>query len=100
MVKEERSFEAALKRLEELVSEMERGDLSLDSMLKKFEEGMRLAQLCSKKLEEAEKKIEILIKRAHGTFETRDFLSSEEGVSAEESIEEELEGDEEEEPLF
>lgn len=99
--KKEKSFEAALKRLEEIVSEMERGELSLDVMLKKFDEGMRLAQFCSKKLEEAEKKIEVLVKKDDGTFETRDFPSPEEAALNSEEGGESLTPDEEdEEPLF
>jgi exodeoxyribonuclease VII small subunit len=74
--KKEKSFEAALQRLEEIVSEMEQGELRLEAMLKKFDEGIRLAQFCSKKLEEAEKKIEVLIKREDGSFETEEFLPS------------------------
>ncbi len=106
--KKEKSFEAALKRLEEIVSEMEAGELSLDAMLKKFQEGMRLAQFCSRKLEEAEKKIEVLVKKEDGNFETRPFSSEEASLTGEEeedlSLEEEEEpqeeGDEKEEPLF
>jgi exodeoxyribonuclease VII small subunit len=95
--KKEKSFEAALKRLEAIVSEMERGDLSLDAMLKKFDEGMRLAQFCSRKLEEAEKKIEILLKKEDGSFETRELSPSEEMQPDGERPDE---GDEEEESLF
>jgi exodeoxyribonuclease VII small subunit len=107
--KKEKSFEAALKRLEAIVSEMERGDLSLDAMLKKFDEGMRLAQFCSRKLEEAEKKIEILLKKEDGSFETRGFLPSDAAVPREEDFEEGSSSEEQqrseqpaedEEPLF
>lgn len=97
--KEERSFEAALKRLEKIVSEMEGGDLSLDAMLKKFDEGMRLAQFCSRKLEEAEKKIEILVKKEDGSIETREFLPSAEDALGDESSKEDV-AEGEEEPLF
>lgn len=83
--KKEKSFEAALKRLEEIVSEMEGGELKLDAILKKFEEGMRLARFCSGKLEEAEKKIEILLKKEDGTVETREFLPSGEGELGDEN---------------
>lgn len=55
-------FEEAIKRLEEIVHTMERGDLSLEESLKAFEEGIKLVRLCTKKLEEAERKVEMLIK--------------------------------------
>ena len=64
--KEEPPFEDALARLEALVSELEAGRASLDESMKKFSEGMLLANLCTKKLAEAEKKIEILVKQAPG----------------------------------
>ncbi len=59
-------FEEALARLETLVGELEAGRSSLDESMKKFSEGMQLANLCSKKLAETEKKIEILVKQAPG----------------------------------
>lgn len=58
----ELSFEKALEKLEEIVEELEGGDLPLDEALKKYEEGVRLAVLCNKKLETAQKKVEILLK--------------------------------------
>jgi len=51
-------FEEALARLEKIVSEMESGDLQLDDMLKKFEEGRKLVQLCSAELESIRQRIE------------------------------------------
>ena len=59
----EADFETALKRLETIVSEMENGELSLDDCMKHFEEGSKLAGICGTKLEETEKKIEILVKK-------------------------------------
>lgn len=56
-------FEKALERLETIVRTMENGDLSLDQMMKDFEEGMALVKLCSAKLNEVERKIEILVKK-------------------------------------
>ncbi|PIU41425.1 MAG: exodeoxyribonuclease VII small subunit [Candidatus Omnitrophica bacterium CG07_land_8_20_14_0_80_42_15] len=58
----EQNFEKALSKLEKIVEELESGDLPLDEALKKYEEGVRLAGFCSKKLETAQKKVEILIK--------------------------------------
>lgn len=60
--KQELSFEKALERLESIVSNMESKKLSLDEMMKAYEEGKKLSNLCTKKLNEFEKKIEILVK--------------------------------------
>lgn len=59
-------FEDAMKRLEKIVQNLEGGDLPLEDALKAFEEGMRLAKFCSHKLEEAEKKVSILIQENNG----------------------------------
>jgi exodeoxyribonuclease VII small subunit len=59
---EKENFESALKRLEEIVQKLEEGNLSLDDSLKLFEEGIQLSRFCTKKLSEAEKKVEKLIK--------------------------------------
>jgi exodeoxyribonuclease VII small subunit len=67
------SFEQALQRLEELVADMEGGELPLEEALKKYEEGTRLVRFCSQKLNEAEKKIELLTKNAGGTVELKPF---------------------------
>ncbi len=69
----EMNFETALKKLEKIVSEMEKGEVHLDSMLKKFYEGMKLAEFCAKKLEEAEKKIEVLTKKEGGKIVSKKF---------------------------
>lgn len=63
---DEMTFEEALKRLEEIVARMEGGDLNLDESLKSFEEGVKLTRFCEKKLDEAEKKVEILMKDKGG----------------------------------
>jgi len=55
-------FEKAIERLEEIVHTLEEGSLSLEDSLNIFEEGVRLSQICMKRLDEAEKKIEILVK--------------------------------------
>lgn len=62
-------FEKSLKRLETLVEEMESGELSLEEMIKHFEEGSTLVTLCSKKLTEVEQKIEKLVKKGDGLAE-------------------------------
>jgi exodeoxyribonuclease VII small subunit len=56
-------FEEALGRLEDIVRKMEAGDMTLDESLKAFEEGIKLARLCSRKLDEAERRVEILLKQ-------------------------------------
>ena len=55
------SFEENMEKLEKIVTELEKGDLNLDASVKKFEEGIKVSKECSKMLEEAEKKITILI---------------------------------------
>jgi len=59
---EEIGFEKALSRLETIVEEMESGKLSLEDMMKRFEEGQALVKLCSGKLNQVERRIEILVK--------------------------------------
>jgi exodeoxyribonuclease VII small subunit len=63
---EELTFEQALEALETLVERLEKGELTLEESLKLYEEGIRLSRLCHGKLEEAEGKIEILLKDARG----------------------------------
>lgn len=56
-------FEESMKKLEKIVAEMEGGELDLDKSLAMFEEGVKLVQFCSAKLEETKKKVEILVKK-------------------------------------
>jgi exodeoxyribonuclease VII small subunit len=60
------TFETALKRLEEIVQALEKGELALDESLRLYEEGIELSRLCHAKLEEAEVKIALLLKDARG----------------------------------
>lgn len=69
----EKKFEASLARLEEIVKELEAGDLPLDLSLKLFEEGIKLSRLCNKRLEEAERRVEILLKDKNGSVISRPF---------------------------
>jgi exodeoxyribonuclease VII small subunit len=62
-------FEEALKKLEKIVDELEQGDLSLDEALKKYQDGIELSRLCSARLENAKKKIDVLAKNKKGDFE-------------------------------
>jgi exodeoxyribonuclease VII small subunit len=59
-------FEQAMARLEIIVTELEKGDLPLDDSLRIFEEGIRLSKTCLKMLEEAERKVEILVQEKDG----------------------------------
>lgn len=67
------SFEESLKRLETIVEQLEKGDQPLEASLKLFEEGVSLSGVCRKELDEAEGKVQTLIKRRDGTFETEPF---------------------------
>lgn len=60
------TFEAALKQLEEIVQKLEKGELPLEESLVLYEQGIRLSRLCHGKLEEAEGRIEVLMKSASG----------------------------------
>lgn len=68
-------FEISLKKLEDAVSRLESGELSLDDSLKVFEEGVRHASICSRKLNEAQKKVELLLKHKDGSFSREEFFS-------------------------
>ena len=70
MTDETPSFETALKQLEEIVQRLEKGELPLEESLKLYEEGIRLSRFCHAKLEEAEGKIELLMKNARGEIAT------------------------------
>ena len=59
-------FEKALERLESIVNQLEQGELSLDESLKIFEEGVKLSKTCLKMLDDAERKVEILVKDKDG----------------------------------
>lgn len=62
----EKTFEHAMQRLEKIVQDLEGGELCLEDALKAFEEGMGLAKFCSDKLEEAEKKVTLLVQESGG----------------------------------
>jgi exodeoxyribonuclease VII small subunit len=64
-------FEESLKKLEKIVEDLEKGDLSLDEALKKYQEGIELARLCAQRLENAKKKIDVLVKNKKGEFELK-----------------------------
>lgn len=66
-------LETSLQRLEAIVQKLEEGDLSLEDSLKSFEEGMGLVKKCEARLNEAQKKIEILMKDKDGKKIPKDF---------------------------
>ena len=67
-----KTFEAALSRLEQITEELESGDLSLDVSLKKFDEGIKLADFCNTRLAEARTKVDILLEK-DGQIEAEPF---------------------------
>ena len=73
---DEINFEEAMKKLEQITAELEKGDLSLDEAVKKFEEGIKLSKECNKILEDSEKRINILINN-DGKITEENFLPKE-----------------------
>jgi exodeoxyribonuclease VII small subunit len=71
-------FEKSLARLEEVVKRLENTELSLDEAMKLFEEGVKLSQDCQKQLEEAEGRVEILLKKADGKIVAQPFEAPDE----------------------
>lgn len=68
-----KTFESSMTELEEVVSKLEAGDVTLDESLKLFEQGIKLAKSCQKKLDEAEKKVKILTAGENGEMVEEDF---------------------------
>ncbi|MEW6733033.1 MAG: exodeoxyribonuclease VII small subunit [Acidobacteriota bacterium] len=66
-------FEASLAELEKIVAEMEAGDLPLQRMLELFERGVQLSRHCQQQLDEAERKVELLVKGPDGALATVPF---------------------------
>ena len=77
MAKKKEKFEEALQKLEAIVTQMEEGDLPLEETLKAFEEGVRLARFCASKLDEAERKVEKLMRDQAGKLQTTSFSEEE-----------------------
>ena len=69
----ETDFEKALSQMEGIVEKLESGELSLEESLKRFEEGMKLAQTLGKRLEDASRKVEILLKDPEGGSKREEF---------------------------
>ena len=68
-----KTFEGAVDQLEQIVKELETGDLPLEKAMKKFEEGIRLSKFCSKKLDETEKRITVLLENEKGNLVEEPF---------------------------
>jgi exodeoxyribonuclease VII small subunit len=68
------NFEQSLKKLETIVAQMERGEVSLEDSVKLFEEGSKLADQCKQQLADAEGKVEILIKQRNGAMKREPFV--------------------------
>ena len=71
---ENKSFEELMQNLENIVQELEKGELNLDDSVAKFEEGMKISKECNQILENAEKRISILLEK-DGEIEEKDFVS-------------------------
>lgn len=68
-----KTFEQSMKQLEQLVQELESGDLPLEKAIKKFEEGIQLTKICARKLDETEKKISLLVEDEDGNVAESPF---------------------------
>jgi exodeoxyribonuclease VII small subunit len=79
----EPSFEEALDKLEQIVEELEEGNLSLEETLKKFEEGIKLSRLCEKKLKGAQKKVSMLTRDEDGNIKETPFAGETEPEATE-----------------
>ena len=71
-----KTFEESMKQLEEIVEELESGNLPLEKTLKKFEEGVKLSKACNKKLDDIEQKVTILMKDSNGDIKEQPFGTS------------------------
>jgi exodeoxyribonuclease VII small subunit len=67
------TFEDSLKKLETIVEQLEKGDLPLEESLKLFEQGVDLSAVCKKELDEAEGKVQMLIKQRDGSLKAAPF---------------------------
>lgn len=72
-MKKEKNFEEALQELETIVQQLERGELPLDESLEVFQKGIELSKFCSKRLDQIEKRITVLVESKEGHIEEEDF---------------------------
>ena len=68
-----------MQRITEVVAEMEEGNLPLETLITRYEEGVGLVKMCQEKLDAAEKRIQIITRNARGTTELKDFDPDDEG---------------------
>ncbi len=73
-----KSFEESLDELEKIANNLENGDLGLDEAINEFEKGIKLSKECSEKLDEAEKRINILVQGENDELKEEKFIQSEE----------------------
>lgn len=85
-MKKTQTFEEAIKRLEEIVGELEKGEVPLDKTLSFFEEGIRLSRFCREKLDEAGKRIDILLNEEGGISRREPFSFQPEDTSSQEDL--------------
>jgi exodeoxyribonuclease VII small subunit len=78
-----KTFEQSLKQLEQIVHELESGDLSLELAIKKFEEGIELSKFCAQKLEETERRITLLMQNNSGEIVEKPFQAADPDEDAE-----------------
>lgn len=79
----EPNFEENLKELEEILQQLEHGDLPLETALAKFEAGMRLIRICNQQLDAVDRKVEILLRDEAGNVITKPFQVSNENDGTE-----------------
>ncbi len=70
------NFETAMKRLEEIVEQMESGELPLEDLIVRYEEGMKLVKVCQERLASAEERIEIITRNSAGKPVVKDFATA------------------------
>lgn len=68
------NFEESMKELQDVVNKLEKGNLTLDESIEEFQKGIKFAKLCSKKLDDIEKKITILMEEQDGEIKEQVFL--------------------------
>ncbi len=71
-----------MQRIGEVVAEMEEGNLPLETLITRYEEGVSLVKMCQEKLDAAEKRIQIITRNARGAVELKDFEPADEGERA------------------
>ncbi len=76
-----KTFEMAMKQLEQIVQDLETGDMPLEKAIKKFEEGIKISKYCSEKLDESEKRITLLMRDSSGGKVSEIPFVSENGIS-------------------